>query len=33
MIIIPIVFCALALSISNLGDSKIELWMESNPLL
>ncbi len=34
MIIIPIVFCSLALSISNLGDSKKgrKLWMESNPL-
>ena len=34
MIIIPIVFCALALSISNLGIQKgRKLWMESNPLL
>ena len=34
MIIIPIVFCALALSISNLGIRKgRQLWMESNPLL
>ena len=30
MIIIPIVFCSLALSISNLKGRK--LWMESNPL-